>query len=77
MALVPEIKELIRRSETSWDSWKGKSGVELGTRLGMPSIIMSNLGSKLISIDGDDEVLQLLSKKAERKAASCGIEKMF
>ena len=60
-----------------WTSWKGKSGVELGAGLGLPSIVASTLGAKMIATDGDDAVLHLLNMNAERNAQWCRVEKLF
>ena len=60
-----------------WNSWKGKSGVELGAGLGLPSIVASNLGAKMIATDGDDAVLHLLRTNTESNLPSCRVEKLF
>ena len=60
LAHIAEIKELMGNGMW-WKSWTGKRGVELGAGLGLPSIVASNLGAKMIATDGDDAVLHLLS----------------
>merc|ERR1712039_1164965 len=62
---------------TCWTSLKGKSGVELGAGLGLPSIVASNLGAKMIATDGNDEVLQLLGINTKRNAHSCQVKTLF
>ena len=65
---VEEVQELMGNSGILWGSWKAKSGLELGAGLGLPSIVASNLGAKMIATDGDDSVLQLLKTNVERNA---------
>ena len=77
LAQIPEIKELMGESGMCWTSWRGKSGVELGAGLGLPSIVASTLGAKMIATDGDDAVLHLLNMNAERNAHWCRVEKLF
>jgi len=74
---VVEVKELMGESNTRWDSWKRKSGVELGAGLGLPSILASNLGANMFATDGDDAVLHLLGMNTQRNAPSCQVEKLF
>merc|ERR550514_1857206 len=74
---VAEVKELMGKSGAWWNSWKGKSGVELGAGLGLPSIVASNLGAKMIATDGDDAVLHLLGMNTESNAPLCRVEKLF
>ena len=57
---VAEVKELMRVTGTRWSNWKKTRGEEVGAGLGLLSIVMSNLGPKMIATDGDDEVLHLL-----------------
>ncbi|KNC81629.1 hypothetical protein SARC_06052 [Sphaeroforma arctica JP610] len=40
--------------------WQGRTGVEIGAGLGLPSIVASNLGIRMVATDGDDDVLRLL-----------------
>ena len=56
LAQVAEIKQLMGKAVARWTSLKGKSGVELGAGLGLPSIVASKLGAQMIATDGDDEV---------------------
>ena len=49
LAQVAEVKELLDESDTKWNSWKGKRGVELGSGLGVPSIVVSSLGATMIA----------------------------
>ena len=77
LAQVPEVKELMAECSTWWGGWKGKSGVELGAGLGLPSIVASNLGAKMIATDGDDAVLHLLCINAKHNAPSCVVQKLF
>ena len=74
---VSELKELMGESGRRWNSWKWKSGVELGAGLGLPSIVASNLGAKMIATDGDDAQLHLLSMNMQRNAPSCQVQKLF
>ena len=62
-----------------WNSWKGKSGVEIGAGLGLPSKGASDLGVKMTATDGDDTVLQLLGMNTERNAPSpsCKVQKLL
>ena len=76
LAQVEEFKTLMGESGMLWNSWKGKSGVELGAGLGLPSVVASNLGAKMIATDGDAEVLQLLRMNTENNAPSCCVEHM-
>merc|ERR1712176_792236 len=69
--------ELIGISSARWNNWKGKTGIELGAGLGLPSIVASNLGAKMIATDGDDEVLYLLDMNTQRNAPFCQAEKLF
>eukprot|EP00747_Dinoflagellata_sp_TGD_P179800 gnl/TRDRNA2_/TRDRNA2_31199_c0_seq1.p1 gnl/TRDRNA2_/TRDRNA2_31199_c0~~gnl/TRDRNA2_/TRDRNA2_31199_c0_seq1.p1 ORF type:complete len:251 (-),score=42.49 gnl/TRDRNA2_/TRDRNA2_31199_c0_seq1:119-763(-) len=73
---IQEVKELMEGTGTLWESWEGKSGLELGAGLGLPSIVVSNLGARMIATDGDEVVLQLLKKNAERNAPQCRVEKL-
>ena len=73
---VAEVKKLLGESSMRWDSWKGKIGVELGAGLGLPSIVASNLGAKMIATDGDDAVLQLLRTNTDCNAPSCRVKKL-
>eukprot|EP00747_Dinoflagellata_sp_TGD_P096942 gnl/TRDRNA2_/TRDRNA2_166985_c0_seq3.p1 gnl/TRDRNA2_/TRDRNA2_166985_c0~~gnl/TRDRNA2_/TRDRNA2_166985_c0_seq3.p1 ORF type:complete len:345 (-),score=56.72 gnl/TRDRNA2_/TRDRNA2_166985_c0_seq3:18-1004(-) len=75
LAQIAEVKELI--GPKRWDSWRGKSGVELGAGLGLPSIVATNLGAEMIATDGDDAVLQLLGTNMQRNAPSCRVEKLY
>ena len=77
LAQIAEIKELMGESGMRWTSWKGKSGVELGAGLGLPSIVASNLGAKMIATDGDDAVLHLLDMNVKRNAPSCWVQNLF
>ena len=77
LAQVEEFKKLMGESGMLWNSWKGKSGVELGAGLGLPSIVASNLGAKMVATDGDAQVLHLLGMNTERNAPSCQVEKLF
>ena len=58
LAQVAEVQELMDGDGTGtiWNTWKGKSGVELGAGLGLPSIVASNLGAKMTATDGDDSL---------------------
>merc|ERR1711862_2032 len=60
-----------------WNNWNGKSGIELGAGLGLPSIVASNMGAKMIATDGDDAVLHLLGMNTQRNAPSCCVKKLF
>merc|ERR1712216_87788 len=77
LAQVAEVKELMGQSAMTWNSWKGKRGVELGAGLGLPSIVAANLGAKMIATDGDDMVVHLLGKNMERTAPSCQVKKLL
>ena len=77
MTQVVEVKEFLEQSGTCWKTWKRKSGVELGVGLSLLSMVVSNLGAKVIARDSDNEVLHLLSMNAERNASSCQVEKLF
>ena len=77
LAQIAEIKELMGESGMRWTSWKGKSGLELGAGLGLPSIAASTLGAKMIATDGDDAVLHLLNMNTERNTQRCRVEKLF
>merc|ERR1712070_473986 len=77
LAHVAEVTELIGTGGVRWDSWKGKTGIELGAGLGLPSIVVSNLGAKMIATDGDDKVLQLLSSNTRRNAPRCRVAKLY
>merc|ERR1712078_695677 len=59
------------------NNWKAKSGVELGAGLGLPSIVVSNMGTKMVATDGDNAALHLLGINMERNAPSCRVEKLF
>eukprot|EP01127_Copromyxa_protea_P019813 TRINITY_DN6510_c0_g1_i1.p1 TRINITY_DN6510_c0_g1~~TRINITY_DN6510_c0_g1_i1.p1 ORF type:complete len:858 (-),score=206.22 TRINITY_DN6510_c0_g1_i1:287-2602(-) len=48
--------------ETNWKTWKGKRCVEIGAGLGLPSIVASLLGMRVVSTDGDADVIALLSE---------------
>lgn len=77
LAKLAEVKELMGENGTWWNGWKGKSGVELGAGLGLPSIVASNMGAKMIATDGDDKVLHLLGMNMEHNAPLCRVEKML
>ena len=77
LAQVAEVKELMDQSGMTWNSWKGKRGVELGAGLGLPSIVASKLGAKMTATDGDDMVLHLLGKNMETSAPSCQVKKLL
>ena len=77
LAQVAEVKELMAECSTWWSGWTGKSGVELGSGLGLPSIVASNLGAKMIATDGDDAVLRLLGMNVKHNAPSCWVQKLF
>merc|ERR1711937_126888 len=73
LAQVEAVKELMEESGTQWEGWEEKTGLELGAGLGLPSIVASNLGAKMLATDGDDGVLQLLRKNMEHNAPSCQV----
>ncbi|GAB5370094.1 hypothetical protein AAMO2058_001462500 [Amorphochlora amoebiformis] len=54
------------RRESGWDTWKGKRGVELGSGIGLVSIVSARLGVKIWATDGDPEVIKLLKGNAKR-----------
>eukprot|EP00746_Dinoflagellata_sp_MGD_P140646 gnl/MRDRNA2_/MRDRNA2_73862_c0_seq2.p2 gnl/MRDRNA2_/MRDRNA2_73862_c0~~gnl/MRDRNA2_/MRDRNA2_73862_c0_seq2.p2 ORF type:complete len:137 (+),score=22.69 gnl/MRDRNA2_/MRDRNA2_73862_c0_seq2:179-589(+) len=68
LAQVAEVKTLIEGTGSQWNNWQGKSGIELGAGLGLPSIVASNLGANMIATDGDDAVLSLLGINTKRNA---------
>merc|ERR1712064_230746 len=74
---VAEVKALLVEGSARWNSWKWKCAVELGAGLGLPSIVASDLGAKMIATDGDDAVLHLLRTNTQRNAPSCQVEKLF
>ena len=51
--------------------------MEIGAGLGLPSIVASNLGAKMIATDGDTQLLHLLGRNMESNAPSCRVEKLF
>ena len=59
LAQTAEVKELMTESGMCLNSWKAKSGVELGAGLGLPSIVVSNLGTEMVATDGDNSVLHM------------------
>merc|ERR1739848_861815 len=77
LAQLREVQELMGESGKTWNSWNGKCGVELGAGLGLPSIVGSKLGAKMIATDGDDKVLDLLGMNVKRNAPSCQVEKLL
>lgn len=74
---IPEVKDLMGGIAASWSSWKGKIGVELGAGLGLPSIVLSDLGAKMIATDGDDTVLHLLGVNVGRNHRRAGWKSSF
>ena len=77
LSQVEEVMSFVDGNHTVWESWKAKRGVELGAGLGLPSIVASNLGAKMIATDGDDAVLHLLRMNTEVNAPSCRVQKLF
>merc|ERR1711933_228838 len=77
LAQVAEVKELMGEDWTCWKNWKDKTGIELGAGLGLPSIVASNLGAKMVATDGDEEVLHLLDANMAHKSPSCRVVKLF
>lgn len=77
LAQTAEVKELMLESGMCPNGWEAKSAVELGAGLGLPSIVVSNLGTKMVATDGDDAVLHLLGMNMERNAPSCWVEKLL
>ena len=74
---MAEVKELMGETGMQWGGWTGKSAVELGAGLGLPSIVASNLGAKMIATDGDDAVLHLLDMNVKHNAPSCWVQNLF
>jgi len=48
-----------------WKRRKTVVGVELGAGLGLPSLVASHLGVRMVATDGDPAVLELLSQNAK------------
>ena len=63
--------------ETKNRSFIVEGSVELGAGLGLPSIVASNLGAKMIATDGDDAVLHLLGANTEYNSPLCHVQKLL
>merc|ERR1712216_115651 len=74
---VAEVKELMGEHAMRWNNWGRKHGLELGAGLGLPSIVASNLGARMIATDGDEAVQNLLCMNTQRNAPSCRAHKLF
>ena len=62
-------KDVTAAAGEAWggdDGWRGKTGVELGAGLGLPSIVASKLGVEMIATDGAFRFLCFFSPPRRR-----------
>eukprot|EP00439_Symbiodinium_sp_Y106_P042396 s2406_g5.t1 len=69
-ALQELLKGAGKAQRARWRRWRGKVGVELGAGLGLPSIVASQLGARVVATDGDASVLTLLRQNVEENRGS-------